>query len=653
MVDKAMNEGEASFEWTHKRLDGEEFPATVLLSRVEVDDEPFLQATVRDITERKEAERKLKKSERRFRRIFEASPDPTFLLNKDGVFIDVNKAALQKLGYDKEEIVDKELDELPFLEEKAVKKTVENFMKRMKGEEVPPYEIEMRSKDGDIQYAEINAKTFIEEEFEGEVVIARDITRRKMVEKQREELLHDLSERYKELDLLYSITRMGTETTKSLEDILEETVEMIPQGWQYPEITEAKITWDEKEYQTDGFEGADKCLSSDIELEDEKIGDITICYTEEKPDVEGDPFLEEEEELIKAVATVISNIIQNRESERKLAESEERYRTLVESSFAGISITDFDNNFTFANDRFAEMLGYEKEELIGKNIEDIVPEEELHKFEEETEKRKEDEISQYESRLKKKNGDIIDVMVYASPYKNAAGDFVGTMGVVSDITDIKETQEREELLNSLLRHDVLNKTQVIKGYLQLLEDKEVSEDTRRYIEKSKEANKESINLIQKIRLLLSAQKEEQKAVDIQSTILEAVGEVETIIEDKDIDLFMECPSTECEVKGGSLLKEVFSNLMENSVYHSEGSEIKISGEIKEEEVVCTVEDDGKGIPNEKKDTIFEKGYTTDEDRGTGLGLFLVKMLLESYDGEIEVKDSEMGGARFDVRLKKI
>ncbi len=510
----------------------------------------------------------------------------------------------------------------------------------------------MVSKDGERMYGEINVGIFEENGFEGEVVIARDITERKMVEKEREELLHDLKERYKELDLLYGITRLGTETSKTLEDVLEETVEMIPPGWQYPEVTEAKITFDGKEYQTDGFEKTDHCLKSAIESGDEKIGDITVCYTEEKPDVDIGPFLEEEKDLIGAIGTVISNLVQKKESERKLEESEERYRTLVESSFAGISITDFDNNFTFVNDRFAEMLGYEKEELVGKNIEDVAPEEELHKFEQETEKRKKREISQYESRLKKKSGEKIDVMVHASPYKNAAGDFVGTMGVVSDITDVKETQEREELLNSLLRHDVLNKAQVIQGYLQLLEAEDVSEDTRRYIEKSKEANKESINLIQKIRLLLSAQKEEQEPVEIESTIHEAVGEVEALIQDKEIDLSLKCPSMKCKVKGGSLLKEVFSNLMENSVYHSEGSKVKVSGEVKDDEVVCTVEDDGKGIPDDKKEVIFEKGYTTDDERGTGLGLFLVKMLLESYDGKIDVKDSELGGARFDVKLER-
>ncbi|MFW5928462.1 MAG: sensor histidine kinase, partial [Thermoplasmatota archaeon] len=102
----------------------------------------------------------------------------------------------------------------------------------------------------------------------------------------------------------------------------------------------------------------------------------------------------------------------------------------------------------------------------------------------------------------------------------------------------------------------------------------------------------------------------------------------------------------------SLLGEVFKNLIENSIYHSKGGRINITVEVKDDEVLCSLEDDGKGIPDDKKEIIFEKGYTTDEERGTGLGMFIVNMLLESYGGYIEVKDSKLGGARFDVKLKR-
>ena len=107
-----------------------------------------------------------------------------------------------------------------------------------------------------------------------------------------------------------------------------------------------------------------------------------------------------------------------------------------------------------------------------------------------------------------------------------------------------------------------------------------------------------------------------------------------------------------KVKGGELLPEVFSNLISNSIKHSYGDKILVSVEENDGEVICTVEDDGDGIPQEKKEEIFEKGYTT-VNSSSGLGLYLVKDIVEHYGGCVEVKESELGGARFDVHLQKV
>ncbi|MFB6113996.1 MAG: ATP-binding protein, partial [Halodesulfurarchaeum sp.] len=74
---------------------------------------------------------------------------------------------------------------------------------------------------------------------------------------------------------------------------------------------------------------------------------------------------------------------------------------------------------------------------------------------------------------------------------------------------------------------------------------------------------------------------------------------------------------------------------------------------REDEIVCTIEDDGTGVPPEKRDRIFDRGYTTDTVRGSGLGLFLVNTLIETYGGTIEVGDSDLGGATFEVHLDRI
>ncbi|KXB05232.1 hypothetical protein AKJ51_05225 [candidate division MSBL1 archaeon SCGC-AAA382A20] len=134
------------------------------------------------------------------------------------------------------------------------------------------------------------------------------------------------------------------------------------------------------------------------------------------------------------------------------------------------------------------------------------------------------------------------------------------------------------------------------------------------------------------------------------TIKNVVSENEPQAFEKCIDI--EHGETDCEVRGGPLLEELFHNLVENSILHSNCDRIRISSKENEEECIVTIEDDGKEISEEDKDKIFGRGYKKGETGGSGLGLFLVKEIAESYGGNIQVKNSKLGGVRFDVRLKK-
>ncbi len=223
---------------------------------------------------------------------------------------------------------------------------------------------------------------------------------------------------------------------------------------------------------------------------------------------------------------------------------------------------------------------------------------------------------------------------------------------IRDITDRIRAQEREDTLHSLLRHDVANKNRVVEGYLELLEEYDFDENIGKLIKNSKRAIVKSLKLIEKVRILRQAQNEKIEEVDISSMIKNTVNDMRPRIEEAGMELKMECPENECIVKAGPLLSNVFSNLIENAVKHSDGSKLGVNVKTNKNKVICTFEDDGKGIPDEDKTNVFEKGYTTDEERGTGLGLFLSKMLLDIYDAEIKVIDSELGGTRFDVHLEK-
>ncbi|MDQ7779680.1 MAG: PAS domain S-box protein [Planctomycetota bacterium] len=105
MIETAMERGSHFFEWTHRRLNGEAFPATVLLTRVELEGKVGLQATVRDITERKRAEDALRESEDRYRTLFDEARDGIGLADAEtGVLIDCNRALCRMVERDRSEL---------------------------------------------------------------------------------------------------------------------------------------------------------------------------------------------------------------------------------------------------------------------------------------------------------------------------------------------------------------------------------------------------------------------------------------------------------------------------------------------------------------------------------------------------------------------
>ena len=105
-------------------------------------------------------------------------------------------------------------------------------------------------------------------------------------------------------------------------------------------------------------------------------------------------------------------------------------------------------------------------------------------------------------------------------------------------------------------------------------------------------------------------------------------------------------SNECSVRANrSALKELFSNLYRNANDHNEGPVAVTIGPLQDGFYVA---DDGTGIPDSKRDRIFESGYTTESD-GTGLGLSIIKQVADAHGWDVSVTTSEQGGAQFEVR----
>lgn len=216
---------------------------------------------------------------------------------------------------------------------------------------------------------------------------------------------------------------------------------------------------------------------------------------------------------------------------------------------------------------------------------------------------------------------------------------------------ILSEKKKEEILHSLLRHDVKNKIRIAQGYHKILQKFELSEEVKDYLKKANKAIRKSTDIIEKVRTLREIRNENMvKNIKINPILEKLIANNKDIADQNNIQIKKK--ATDCKIRGGELLEELFSNLIENSIKHSNGNKIKITNREKDSECIVSVEDNGKGIPDEEKEKIFERNYRKSKSGGTGLGLYLVKEIAESYGGSVEVKNSELGGARFDVHLKK-
>lgn len=140
---------------------------------------------------------------------------------------------------------------------------------------------------------------------------------------------HALGERVKELNCLYAISNLVDRQGISFEEILQGTVDIIPPAWQYPDITCARIILGNQVFKTTPFKESIWKQSCDIIVQGKHSGFLEVCYLEEKPDCDEGPFLKEERSLINAVAKRVGKIVERKQAEDALRESEAKNKALL------------------------------------------------------------------------------------------------------------------------------------------------------------------------------------------------------------------------------------------------------------------------------------------------------------------------------------
>jgi len=188
--------------------------------------------------------------------------------------------------------------------------------------------------------------TMVREELEKQHLIMENrrlyqTAQQELFERKRAE--YDLNKRVKELNCLYGIGLTNLNLIEKIgsppEEIYQEVANLLPEAWQYPEITAARITIDSKEFKTENYRKTRWQQSSDIKVNKAKAGTVEITYLEQKPEADEGPFLKEERLLISAVAEQLGRIAERKRAEKELKCYSEKLRELIEEITQAIAAT--------------------------------------------------------------------------------------------------------------------------------------------------------------------------------------------------------------------------------------------------------------------------------------------------------------------------
>jgi signal transduction histidine kinase len=255
------------------------------------------------------------------------------------------------------------------------------------------------------------------------------------------------------------------------------------------------------------------------------------------------------------------------------------------------------------------------------------------------------------------DGTEFPVMVTTT--RTTIGDADYHIGTIQDIAERKEYEQRLmqqrdnlETLNRMVRHDIRNDLQLVSAYAELLED-HVDEAGREYLQTVRESAENAVELTKTARVLADVML--QSDVGDQHTALAPA--LERPLEDvrsghSGAVIEVEGSLPGVQVVGNEMLDSVFRNLLQNAVQHNDKDlpKVCVSATVTEDHVQVRVADNGPGVPDGQKEEIFGKGEQGLESEGTGIGLYLVRSLVEGYGGEVWVEDNDPEGAVFVVTL---
>ena len=338
----------------------------------------------------------------------------------------------------------------------------------------------------------------------------------------------------------------------------------------------------------------------------------------------------------------------------------QQFREAVEQTGHAVYITDPAGTIEYVNPAFESVTGYEQEDVLGKTPRLLQPEAFARAG-------AQDFWSSVQSGApietelinERADGEEIVLRQTISPIRDEHGDLRKYVAVAQDVTEIKEYEgqlERQrdnlEVLNQVVRHDIRNELQLVQAYVEsALTAEEQREET---LETALMAARDAVEITETARDVTEVMLQptvELSPVTLREVLIQQLENLTTRYDHAEVTVEGTIPAV--EVLADDMLGAVFRNLLSNAVQHNDNDHPEILVEARQDadHAVVTIRDNGPGIPDAQRERIFDKGATGLDSEGTGLGLYLVKTLLDRYGGSVAITESDTTGTTFVVRLR--
>lgn len=348
----------------------------------------------------------------------------------------------------------------------------------------------------------------------------------------------------------------------------------------------------------------------------------------------------------------------------------DRWHAFIELSHDGIIILDKNNVVLKINSAVCDVTGYSENEIVGHPCANVF---QCDKYQEAgitfglaflTNERP----SYYEEvTVHTKDGNLIDVGIRCARAKKHPGHRGTHLILMRDLTKIHQAESLEHDFVSMTSHQLFTPLSIIRGHISMVlsgDMGKINEKQKGFLEQSLQSTKRMVHLVTE--LLSISRLEEQKITlnitptDVVSLIHTVSREMAPLAKAKSIHLNFNKPKDKIPKLNADAEKisQVLQNLLDNGIkYSDQGGHIDISLSVRPHDVLISVADDGIGVPRGDVNKLFQRFYRSTnavsrDSKGTGLGLYIARVIVERHHGKIWVESTEGEGSTFFIALPK-